>query len=90
MVAEEEENQLRRCRDEHESQPVIQADPTLENGFGETTDANPGVRVWTSPAFKNLIDRISDFLSIRLRSRADLTQQALSDSGPQGGIRCLR
>ena len=41
VVAEEEENQLRWRRDEHESQPVIQADPALENCLGETTDADP-------------------------------------------------
>ncbi len=40
MVADEEENQLRRRRDEHESQPFIQADPALENRLSEAADAD--------------------------------------------------
>ena len=40
VVADEEENQLCRCRDEHECQPVIQADPALVNRLGETADAD--------------------------------------------------
>jgi hypothetical protein len=40
VVSNEEENQFRRCRDEYECQPVIQADAALENRFGETPDAD--------------------------------------------------
>jgi len=40
VVAEEEENQLRRCRDEQEGQPLVQTDPALENRPGEATDAD--------------------------------------------------
>ena len=40
MVADEEENQFRRCRDEDEGQPVIQAGPALEDRLGETADAD--------------------------------------------------
>ena len=90
MVADEEENQLWRRRDEHECQPVIQADPALENRLGEAADADARMAMRPSPAFKNLIDRIADFLTLRLRPGADLFQQILSDSCLQEGLRCLR
>ncbi len=90
MVAEEEENQLRRCRDEHEGQPIIQADPALENGLSETTNADAGMPIRPSPAFKNPIDRIADFLTLRLGFGAKNFKQLVSDPCLQGGLRCLR
>ncbi len=66
VVADEEENQLRQCHDEHESQPVIKADPALENRLGEAADADARMPMRPSPAFKNLIDRFADFLTLRL------------------------
>jgi hypothetical protein len=64
VVTDEKENHLRRCRDEHECQPVIQADPALENGLGEAAEADPGMRVRVSPAFKNPVDGVADFLTL--------------------------
>jgi hypothetical protein len=71
VVAEKEENQLRRFHDEDESQPVIQTDAALENRLGETTDADARMSVRPSPAFKNLIDRIADFPTLGLRLGAE-------------------
>jgi len=64
VIAEKKENQLRRRHDENECQPVIQADPALEDGLGEAADADPGMRVRASPAFKNPIDGVADFLTL--------------------------
>ena len=67
VVADEEENLFRRCCDEHECQPVIQADAALENGLCETTNPDAGMQMRQSPTLKNPIDRIADFLTLRLR-----------------------
>ena len=90
MVADEEENQLRRRRDEHEGQPVIQADPALENRLGEAADADARMPMRPSPAFKNLIDGVADFLTLRLRLGAKNFKQLVSDPSLQGELRCLR
>jgi hypothetical protein len=90
VVAEEEENQVRRCRDENESQPVIQADPALENRLGEAADADARMPMRPSPVLKNLIDRIADFLTPRLRLGAKNFKQLFSDLCLQGELRCLR
>ena len=56
----------------------------------EAANADAGMRVWASPAFKNPVDGIADFLTLRLRSGADLFQQVLSALCLQGGLQCLR
>jgi hypothetical protein len=66
VIADEEENQFRWCRDKHEGQPVIQTDPAFENRFREAADADAGMRVRPSPVFKNPIDCIADLLTLRL------------------------
>lgn len=90
MITEEEENQFRKRRNKQEGEPVIQTDPTLENRSGQASDAYPGMGVRGSPVFQNLIDRVADFMALRLRSGADLFQQILSDLCLQRGLRCFR
>ncbi len=90
VVADEEENQFCRCCDEHECQPVIQADPALENGLCEPTNPDAGMQMRPSPTLKNPIDRIADFLTLRLRLGAKDFKQLVSDPCLQEGLRCLR
>ena len=66
VVADEEEDQFCRCRDEHECQPVIQADTAFENRLGEATDSATGMHMRPTPAFKNPVDGIADFLPLGL------------------------
>lgn len=40
MIADEKENQLRRCHEENKGQSLIQPDPTFEDGFSEPADGS--------------------------------------------------
>jgi hypothetical protein len=74
MVSEEEEYQFRRGGDEHEGQPVVQADATLENRLGQPADTDAGVDVRPPPALDDSVDGIADFLTLGFCLGADFFQ----------------